>query len=262
MLALFFAFVALTSSFLMHINSIDFLFWTVLVLLVGAICLFLTRALWRGMRYLKDRLVPKLRLMQDDIATSLQADFENIPVLTLRAKGDEAAGYLRFVDIVARIPFEIWSPTILLRTVLSSIVLAIVFSGAVAFIRVSEKQEDALEMVWTLILAYSVLLGVAVVVLLMIATIATIACMLWPKIFRGHALGFGERGIMQNYLVKIFASSRPVNAERFHDELFQFKGRGLHHSKLYQDQLCLHSITTWLSTWGERMPNRGMQSTQ
>jgi hypothetical protein len=246
MLALMFSLVTVMSGFLMYLKVTGVVTGTVVILLVGGICLWVARVGWQGIRYLTGAFVPRLRVMQEQIAASLQATLESVPVLNLRAQGDEAAGYLRCVDRIARVPFQIWSPTALFWTVASSVVVVLGLFGVVAVQRVRLRGEDPWEMVMTLLLVWVAILGVAVLVLVMLAGIAQAACVLWPKMFRGHALGFGEDGFMKNYLVAISASSRPAHAERFHDELLNITGPGLHHSRLYQDERAIQLVATWL----------------
>lgn len=240
-----------------------FIFGILLVLVCGVVCFLVARLGLRLTRYLKSQLVPRIRAIQQAIVASLQGSFEGLPVLNVRTRRDEAAGYLRLIEHIAGIPFQLWSPTALLWIVGLFTTVYVAFMGYVAFTSFRENHpwDEAVE---TLILVYFLYLAATVVAVLAVTLIALVLCALWPKIFRGHALGFGEDGFMKNWLVSISASTQPPNTERSHEELLNLKGRGLHHSLLYQDEHVLRSITDWLSAWAERKagsPNPGGQRT-
>lgn len=235
---------------------------------VGALSYLAIRLLLRLDRKVETTVAPRLRAMQTKIVTSLQAKFDKVSVLNIQTRHDEAGGWLRFVDRFAGMPFRVWSPTLVFWIMASP--FAIVAIGLTTMM-VANYSNIAAELarhpdeyflpaktvitrshvVLSLMLWYEVLLFALALVLAGVTLIALGACALWPKIFRAHALGFGEDGFMKNWLVAISASTDPPGAElKMHDELLDVTGQGLHHSLLYQDEQVLGTVADWMSDHG------------
>ena len=97
------------------------------------------------------------------------------------------------------------------------------------------------------VLYYPAAFGGPVVFLIgVVVVVFQLWMILWPKIFRGHALGFGEKGLLQNLLVRI-AADRSFDRNSKPRE-YEIKGKGLHHSRLYQDSEVVKEIAACLST--------------
>lgn len=236
-----------------------FITGALLTLVVGAPSFFAMRLLLRINRYVETKVATSLSAVQKLIVTSLQGQFDGVPVLNVQTRRDEAARYLRLVDRIAGIPFQVWSPIAVLWI---TVTVTVIYVSFMAFVAVqSDDWHNAWnEVMLALVFTYFLYLGIVVVVLASVTFIATVLCAIWPKIFRGHALGFGEDGFMKNWLVAISASSEPPNAGRSHDELLNVTGAGLHHSLLYQDERALHAVATWMGALVERReepPNPG-----
>lgn len=245
--------------------------WLIVGLPVGTVlgvglALFTRRLLLRLDRYVETKFAPRLVRMQKEIVTSLREQFGAVPVLNVQARGDEAAGWLRFVDQFASIPYRLWRPEVVLRiTIIVSVIVAlsllVVAAYGLLYIEVSEWSEFLLG----IMSGYFVLLLGAVLVLTGLMAISQFVCIVWPKMFRAHALGFGEDGFMKNWLVAISASTEPPNAEHVDDELLDVTGRGLNHSLLYQDERILHTVADWTDgsvKKREEISDPGIQSMQ
>lgn len=216
-----------------------------LLLVIGVSSKRVLRLMARLSQYVGLTLVPGLRRQQVDIVTLLQAQFDNVRILNLQTRRDEAAGFLRLVDRVARIPFQLWSPNVVLWATAGITVLYVV---GMVFVTVrSEDWSQAWnEAMLGLLFAYMAYVVLVVITLAVLTLVAQVVCTVWPKIFRGHALGFGEDGFIKNWLVNISASRRPSAAERSDDELLSVTGRGLRHSLLYQDERAIECVAEWI----------------
>jgi hypothetical protein len=224
----------------------DFIFGATLLLAVGALAFLAIRIRARLTRYVATAVVPRLRAMQQDIVASLEGRFGGVPVLNVQARRDEAAGYLRWVDRIAGLPFHMWSPTAVLWI---TVAVTLLFGAGMVWVTLhSEDFRQAWnEALLGLVFAYFFYALVLAVTLTSVTLIALGLCAVWPKIFRAHALGFGEDGFMKNWLVAISPTRHTPHADRSHDELVTITGPGLHHSLLYQDERAIHLVATWLS---------------
>jgi hypothetical protein len=243
----------LMGFYLTYVGYGELPFTVLNAVIAGAMALLFVRWRRRAVRYMRDRLVPGLRAAQEEITIALQADFGSIPVLNVRAESDEAARYLRMIDRIARLPFQVWSPHALLWSVAS---FGILWFGGMAFTTFfpSTPQEGgAWEAALGLIFSYAASLLLAGVFFVLLGGTAQAVCALWPKIFRGHALGFGEDGFLKNYLVAISASLWPKTTGTLRDVPLRLSGPGLYHSRLYNDQQSIGVVATWLEAWSTKV---------
>lgn len=196
-------------------------------------------------RRLENRFAPRLRDMQDEILAWLHATFHGVPVLNIQVRRDEAAGYLHFIERLANVPFRIWSPTVFAWAIGVITILYVLLFTYVTF--ESQDWHDApLEAFGGLLFSFAVYLATVVLVVLVATAVAQVVCIFWAKLFRGHALGFGEEGFLKNWLVAISAASQPPDADRIRNEFVSVAGGGLHHSLLYEDNSVLGLIVSWL----------------
>jgi hypothetical protein len=128
------------------------------------------------------------------------------------------------------------------------VVITAVFIPSYAYVMIGSDdwRQAPLEALGGFIFGLLAYVATVIVLSLAVTAVAQVTCILWAKLFRGHALGFGEEGVIKNWLVAISATSHPPNAERVRDEVFSVKGDGLHHSLLYEDQAVLSVISGWL----------------
>lgn len=76
--------------------------------------------------------------------------------------------------------------------------------------------------------------------------VGQIILVVWPTIFRGNALGFGDGNPVNNWLVRIFPQNRPEGAAIVVEKRFQMTGRGLNHSQLYENKEVIQEIVDWM----------------
>lgn len=168
-----------------------------------------------------------------------------VPMYVIRARGDEAAGYLRLVDQAAGIPFRLWHPIgIAWFNALLSLLLVGLYVFA-AFQPEVRQQDD----IWEKISGLSFFLGVVPVALTIIFILTVLVfqifMILWTSLIRGHALGFGDR-LLQNWLVHVDSNHLPIGSKVANDEESTVFGKGLKHSLLYQDSEIAESIAQWV----------------
>ncbi len=238
---------------------------TLFIFIPGSVvCLFVARLGVRVGRWLENKVAPRLKAMQDEIIASLQVTFDDVPVLNIQTRGDEAAGYLRLIEWIANIPFRVWSPTAIAWVIV--VITAVVVTWEILWmLRLAVWRQAPLEAIGGFIFTLIVYLAAVTVVLLVFTMIMQMLCVLWAKLFRGHALGFGEEGFVKNWLAAISSSNQPPGATRNRNETFIVMGGGLHHSLLYEDQAVLESISSWLGAQadkGKTPPNHDIQPTQ
>jgi len=229
--------------------------WVVVGALLASVTgtvLFLVLRLLRHLdRYITTRIIPRLKATQQAIVSSLQGQFLGVPVLSVQTRRDEAARYLRLVDLIAGLPFRLWSPTTVSWVTIGATVVYVSFLAGVGF------QSEDWRKAWNeaalgLVLAYAVYVLTLVSIVTLVTMLALTACAVWPRVFRAHALGFGEDGFMKNWLVAISASSRPPTADRSRNEMVEVAGVGLRHSLLYQDERAIRLTASWLSAQVEK----------
>lgn len=101
----------------------------------------------------------------------------------------------------------------------------------------------------TLFSAFSLglMVVVAMAALLVVFSLFSQATMaIWAKIFRGHALGFGEKNIIENWLIHIAATSEPPDTRKITKQSFVISGPGLRHS-LYGDDQVIETVANWIA---------------
>ena len=84
-------------------------------------------------------------------------------------------------------------------------------------------------------------LGMAAGLLILLGLIAQVTMAVWAIVFRGHALGFGERNIVENWLVHIAASADPPNVHNSDTKSFVVSGGGLRHAA-YRDEVVRKNV--------------------
>ena len=236
----------------------------VVLLILGLLTFLAIRLLLTVKRYVA-KIATRLQTMQQEIVASLQTKFGEVSVLNVQTPRDEAGKWLRFVDQFAGWPFRVWSPTLVLWTMLIVVVVlatalavgtVIFFSDSAALVALNPDKFGVppgttltwLNAVLGVPFVYGIWLVAAGIVLAVVALVFLGLCALWPRIFRAHALGFGEDGFMKNWLVAISASATPTGPEvKLQDELLVVTGQGLHHSLLHQDEHVLSTVANWLS---------------
>lgn len=195
--------------------------------------------------YIKEKVYPRLKDIQGEIITSLKAEFYDVEVLNIQTRHDEAAGYLGFIKWISNIPYRVWSPTFI-AWLLVVITVPLIWFYIKLMIQSEDWVKAPLEAFGGFLL-FLIAYFVGIIVLLFTLTLVSqVVCIFWAKLSRGHALGFGEEGFLKNWLADIYSSSQPEDAEKIWNENYEVKGRGLHHSQLYEDSSVLQSITNWL----------------
>lgn len=244
---LFFVFLALIlGTLIVYLRDVSSVLFAIPSLAIAGYACFVAARL--GMRvghYVEDRVRPRLQAIQEEIVALLHADFGDTPVLNIQACRDEAALYLRGIERIAGLPYRAWSP---MAMGVVFVVITAVFIPSYAYVMIGSDdwRQAPLEALGGFIFGLLAYVATVIVLSLAVTAVAQVTCILWAKLFRGHALGFGEEGVIKNWLVAISATSHPPNAERVRDEVFSVKGDGLHHSLLYEDQAVLSVISGWL----------------
>jgi len=214
--------------------------------------------------FLSNRLIVRFRKIQDRLISQFSLpELESTPVLVLQAHRDEAASYLNLVDRVANLPYWLWSPRFIFWLAWGVIFLFLPKVIATTHLRIfgPTASELGLSLEETLSMAFDMgllELGWAVGLLLLFVLIAQVTMAVWSLIFRGHALGFGERNIVENWLVRITASAIPPNAKNIITRSFEVSGAGLRHS-IYRDETVRKNVAEWISN-AENLGSGAMRS--
>jgi len=202
--------------------------------------------------FLSNRLVVRFQKFQDRMISQFSLpELECTPVLVVQAHRDEAAWYLNLVDWIANLPYMLWSPRFVFWLAWGWIFLSLPWVLAMTHLSIfgATAFELGLSLEGTLFTAFTIglyALGLAVGLLLLFSLIAQGSMAVWAIIFRGHALGFGERNIFENWLIHIAANADPQNAHNFIKRSFVVSGAGLRHA-VYRDETVRKNVADWIA---------------
>ena len=188
--------------------------------------------LWRFALQIK---LPGLSERQSELMTSLAAVFNSTPLLVIDAKGDEAAWWLTTVIRIASLPYRIWKP--------SNLTLAgIAVISILAIVQIYFHSKTSFGMTQMLIFMALLFFSLSTLV---VYTAGWALCLIWPAIFRSHALGFGKDDFLQSFIVEITSTEAPENSTQISKHTVTVHGKGLHHSRLYKEEQVLELISNW-----------------
>jgi hypothetical protein len=189
---------------------------------------------------LADRLTVRLRRRQEELIFRFSLPpLERTPVLVIRAHRDEAAWYLALVDRLANLPYRLWTPRFVFWLAWGWIFLTLPWVLATTHLTIfgAFASELRLSLEETLLTAfgfglYALAFAVALLVILGLLAQAT--------------MGFGERGIVENWLVHIAATPVPPNARNAIARSFVISGAGLRHA-VYRDPAVRDTVARWVA---------------
>lgn len=219
------------------------------VIFVIAIAFLFSR---KTFTFLSDRLEVKLKRSQDRLMSKFALPaLAGLRMRVVSADRDEAAIYLNVVDRIAGLPFMLWSPRVIFWSAWIWVWLSLPW--ALAGIHLSTFGPTASEHGWSLeeTLFTAFLFGLLVIVfmagLLVVFSLFSQATMaVWAKMFRGHALGFGEKNIIENWLIHIAATSAPADTGKMTKKSFVVSTPGLRHS-VYGDEKVIETVANWIA---------------
>ena len=206
--------------------------------------------LWRRLRnFVALRVRDVLLARQGEILERLALpDSLATPILNVSVVRDEAAAWLKGVAWAAAAIHRRWNPrAVALLLLLGGVLMT---SGMVmAWL----DETFAWWMLPLMILVGLLYVGAAMgFVLLVFALLVQLLMMVWPKFFRGHPLGFGEQGLYENWLSNIITTRKLDGAAHWTDLTFHAKGRGLRHSRVYEDDAIIRDVVDWMITNSKR----------
>lgn len=202
--------------------------------------------------FLSNRLIVRLQKSQDRLISQFSLpELECTPALVVQAHRDEAAWYLNLVDWIANLPYRLWSPGFVFWLAWGWIFLSLPWVLAMTHLSIFGPTafELGLNLEETLFTAFAIglyALGLAAGLLLLFSLIAQGIMAVWAIFFRGHSLGFGERNIVENWLVHIAASAAPLNAHNIITRSFVVSGAGLRHA-VYRDETVRAYVAEWVA---------------
>jgi hypothetical protein len=188
--------------------------------------------LWR---FVLQKELPRIGERQSALTASLTAVFNSTPLLVVNAKGDEAAWWLTTVNRIASFPYRIWKPT-------NFTLVGIAVISILIIVPLSFYSETSFGMTQMLIFMALLIFSLST---LLVYTAGWALCLIWPAIFRSHALGFGKDDFLQNFVVEITSTEAPENTTQISKHTVTVHGKGLHHSRLYQEEHVLELISDW-----------------
>lgn len=183
--------------------------------------------------------LPGLAIKQSEIIEQLGAKFGDTPLLIVDAKGDEAAWWLATISRVAVLPYKLWRPS---RLVAYGMLALSLLTGFSLWISMNEGSQDV-SLSFFLLMVPAILFVTSTTIL---AGLGWVFCLVFPAIFRSHALGFGRDDFFKNFIVEITSSERPEKSNNLRQETVKVEGKGLHHSRLYQEESVFRILKEWL----------------
>ena len=172
-------------------------------------------------------------------------------MLVVQAHHDEAAWYLKVIDWISNLPYRLWSPRFVFWLAWGLIFLSLPWVLALTHLMIFGPTafELGYSLEETLFTAFAIglyALGMAAGLLILLGLIAQVTMAVWAIVFRGHALGFGERNIVENWLVHIAASADPPNVHNSDTKSFVVSGGGLRHAA-YRDEVVRKNVAEWVA---------------
>lgn len=206
---------------------------------VGILWLLSRPVIWLW-RFIIQNGLPKLKNTQSIIVNHLNARFEDTPVLIIDAKGDEAAWWLAMINWVGALPYRVWRPS---GYLLAGILVLSMFAIALLLMDNQSKENNFSYLFILFVVLFGFIISTSIV-----ASFGWILCLIWPAIFRSHALGFGYDDFLQNFIVEIRSSENPEQSTHLIKKTILVNGKGLHHSRLYQEESTFRIIPDWLNS--------------
>lgn len=147
---------------------------------------------WLGMDadFLLDRVCEK----QDAAFRLLAHQEKNIPLHAFRVPIDEAGVHLRSLQFISELPASVFSCLLAIRQSFLAWGVRLMQRGIVAVIVLPSQ------LIFHSVLSAILYLPIGAVFIVLVVV---------PKVVRGHRLGFGEQGLLQNVLLDIGSSSSP-----------------------------------------------------
>jgi hypothetical protein len=176
---------------------------------------------------------------------------EQLPVLCVIARRDEAFFGLGSLTILASVPFKVWSLRVyialwLIGWIISALTLwnsDDALYGRRSFFWQPPQNHPYLQPVdWLVFLFFACSRVVETIAPLLLLHLT--ALVLVPKVMRAHTLGFGKETVTDNLFARITVSS--ILLEGWETMRCVPKGTGLRHSRLYEDDSVLSSIGEWI----------------
>ena len=133
---------------------------------------------------------------------------DEVPLLAVRTRRDEAGGWLRAYAALANMPFVLWNP----RVIVTGAVILVVLDLFLKFFVYIETAHDSVYDNSDPARILGSLIGIVVAPILLSSIIFAIAqgwMLIAPKIFRAHRLVFGGETFLDNLFTRITALPLP-----------------------------------------------------
>jgi len=158
-------------------------------------------------RRMDHALVTWINRVQDLTADRLGCpSCDDVPLLAVRTRRDEAGGWLRTYAALANLPFVLWSP----RIILTGLVIIVVLSRILRFFSYvmtpHDPGYDRPEMLLGSILG---VVAAPIFVLAIAFFFAQVWMLIAPKLIRAHRLVFGGETFLDNLFTRITALPWP-----------------------------------------------------
>lgn len=213
-----------------------YIFWIIYMLLLAlGIGWLLVKPIIKLWRFVLQKELPRLGELQSKLIKKLTAVFNNTPLLIVDARGDEAAWWLTTVNRIASLPYHIWKPT---TFTLTGIAVISILAVTPIFFQIETSFSEVPMLIFMALLFFSIST-------LFIYFAGWALSLIWPAIFRSHALGFGKDDFLQNFIVEITSADTPEQSTQLSKHNIAVSGGGLHHSRLYQEQQVLELVGDW-----------------
>jgi hypothetical protein len=217
------------------------------LLYLGAVWFLIRQIISRVNSYTRKKLLTKQKREMSRISLP---EIDGVPTLSLYVERDEAGILLRLLDYASELPFRLWQPSlVLIITGVLGVAFAAVYPAIIWLaIVLNPEVRVSYELASQFMLLFA---GIIVLVTPLFFLVFTMTFQLimaiWSRIFRGHALGFGEGNIFQNWLGHVSAIVLPPNIDNVVSRGFKIGGKGLRHSKIYNDASVIDVICKWIA---------------
>jgi len=166
-----------------------------------------------------------------------------IPVLNAQVERDEPALWLAALHRVS----EPTSDSRAAIPMAAMLTLAFCYAIVMDFIHVAGTTASLIDTALYAAIVVSMMYLIWLAMLVLLFGISHLIFITMPLLVRAHGGGFGEWSLFANWLVLIEARTEPPGDFELESIRIAAQGRGLRHSRIYEDEDVIERISNWLA---------------